>query len=264
MFILSAHYFLSWEYCSNTYIFSFLALASKGAVVKEKVALHVRIGQDSKSALFPTVSSQIGFLRTALEKGIADLFSPNDEFTLVARGKIPLVIEVDNRDEIIRIIQLKKELEHKGANLKFALLGAVEAWTVAEYIAEAEIGVILKPYLCTPVQWTAQKCLPGAPLSNETGLSHLHKAGVKVGLAALEGEDVRQLSWIAGWARSDLGLNEKEAVGLVSWNLADIVGLSNAPAGLVIYNGDPFEFGAKVSAIVGGGKTGIQCNPRAF
>ncbi|KAG0036351.1 hypothetical protein BGZ82_004349 [Podila clonocystis] len=240
------------------------ALASKNAVIKEKVALHVRIGQESKSIAFPTVSSQIGFLRTALEKGLADLFSPNDEFTLVARGKIPLVIEVDNRDEIIRIIQLKKELEHKGANIKFALLGAVEAWTVAEYLAEAEIGVILRPYLCTPVQWTAQKCLPGAPLSNETGLSHLHKAGVKVGLAAFEGEEVRQLSWIAGWARSDLGLTEKEAVGLVSWNLADIVGLPNAPSGLVVYNGDPFEFGAKVSAIVGGGKTGIQCNPRAF
>ncbi|KAF9199548.1 hypothetical protein BGZ59_003896, partial [Podila verticillata] len=56
----------------------------------------------SKSALFPTVSSQIGLL-----------FSPNDEFTLVAYGKIPLVTEVDNHDEIIRVIYLKKELEHK-------------------------------------------------------------------------------------------------------------------------------------------------------
>ncbi|KAF9368892.1 hypothetical protein CPB97_004168, partial [Podila verticillata] len=191
------------------------------------------------------IKDKIGILRTALEKGVADLASPNDEFTLDARGKIPLVIEVDNGDEIIRIIQLKRELEHKGTNIKFVLLGAIEAWTVAEYLAEAEVGVILKPYLFTPVQWTAQKCLPGAPLSNETGLSHLHKAGVKVGLAALESED-------------------KEAVGLVSWDLADIVSLPNTPAGLVIYNGDPFEFGAKVSAIVRGGKTGIQCNPRAF
>ncbi|KAF9436290.1 hypothetical protein BGZ76_004354 [Entomortierella beljakovae] len=240
------------------------ALDVEGAIIKEKVALHVRIGQDSKSKLFPTISSQIGFLRSALRKGLSDLFHPEDGFALAAAGKIPLVIEVENRDEIIRLIQLKKQLEHEGAKVKFALLGAVEAWTVAEHLAEAEIGVILRPYLCTPVHWTAQKCLPGAPLSSETGLSVLHKAGVKVGLAAHEPEDVRQLSWIAGWAKSDLGITEKEAVGLVSWNLAEIVGLVPNPTGLVLYSGEPFEFGAKISAIVGGGKRGIQCNPRAF
>lgn len=232
------------------------------AIIKEKVALHVRIGQDSKSTLFPTVSSQISYLRRTLTKALLNPFG--DEFSQVVQGKLPLVIEVDNRDEIIRLIQLKKELEREGAKLKVALLSATEAWTVAEHLAEAEIGVILRPYLCTPVQWTAQKCLPGAPLSEETGLSILYKAGVNVGLAAHEPEDVRQLSWIAAWARSDLNITEKEAVGLVSWNLAKIVGLPTGPTGLVIYNGSPFEFGAKVSAIVGGGKTGIQCSPRAF
>ncbi|KAG9323212.1 hypothetical protein KVV02_007944 [Mortierella alpina] len=240
------------------------ALSSNNAIIKEQVALHVKIGDEAKSTLFPTVSSQIKYLRTALEKGLQDLFTPNDEITLVARGKIPIVIEVHNRDEIIRLIQLKKNLESDGAKIKMALLGATEAWTVAEYLAEAEIGVILRPLLCTPVQWTAQQCLPGLPLSKETGLSILHRAGVKVGLAAHEPEDVRQLSWIAGWARSDLNISEKEAVGLISWNLAEIVGLRSNPAGLVVYNGNPFEFGAKVAAIVGGGKTGIQCNPRAF
>ncbi|GJJ68433.1 hypothetical protein EMPS_00779 [Entomortierella parvispora] len=240
------------------------AISPKGAILKEKVALHVRIGQASKSPLFPTVSSQISFLRSALEKGLSELFHPNEEFSLVTRGKIPLVIEVHNRDEILRLLQIKKQLEKSGAQIKMSLIGATEAWTVAEALAEAEVGVILKPFLCTPVQWTAQQCLPGAPLTNETGLSVLYKAGVKVGLAAHEPEDVRQLSWIAGWARSDLGISEKEAVGLVSWNLAEIVGLPTGPTGLVIYNGDPFEFGAKVSVIVGGGKSGIQCNPRAF
>ncbi|KAF8971311.1 hypothetical protein BGZ46_010308 [Entomortierella lignicola] len=240
------------------------AFTPKNAIIKEKVALHVRIGQSSKSEAFPTVSSQIGFLRLALQKGLTDIFHPTDEFAHVASGKLPLIVEVDNRDEIIRVIQLKKALEREGAKIKLSLLSAVEAWTVAEHLAEANIGVILRPYLCTPVQWTAQKCLPGAPLSNETGLSVLHKAGVKVGLAAHEPEDVRQLAWIAGWAKSDLGITEKEAVGLVSWNLAEIVGLPTSPSGLVIYNGEPFEFGAKISAIIGGGKTGVQCNPRAF
>lgn len=235
-------------------------------MLKEKVALHVKIGQESKSTLFPTISSQIHFLRSSLHKGLSNVFNADDAFAQAARGR-PLVVEVHNRDEIIRVVQVKAELEKQGAHIRLVLLGATEAWTVADYLAKENVSVILQPYLCSPTRWTAQRCLPGAPLSKETGLSALHKAGVQVGLSALEYEDLRQMSWFAGWARSDLGLTEQEAVGLVSWNLAKIVGLSKEAveaAGVVIYNGSPFEFGPKVAAIVGGGKPGIQCNPRAF
>ncbi|KAF9364872.1 hypothetical protein BGX34_000099 [Mortierella sp. NVP85] len=241
-----------------------LSSPGAGAILKEKAALHVRIGQESKSTLFPTISSQIGFLRSSLIKGLSSVFDPYSEWAQVARGKLPLIVEVHNRDEIVRVIQIKKELEHLGAKLKVGLLGATEAWTVAEHLARANIGVILNPYTCTPKRWTALQCLPGAPLTQDTGLTALYKAGVTVGLAAEEFEDVRQLSWIAGWARSDLGLSEREAVGLLSWNLEDIVGLSRQPDGLVIYNGSPFEYGAKVTILVEGGRSGIQCNPRAF
>ncbi|KAF8936533.1 hypothetical protein EDD21DRAFT_425833 [Dissophora ornata] len=239
-------------------------LSSKDAILKEKVALHVRIGQSSKSSLFPTISSQIAFLRSSLEEGLGNILHPDSEFSLVVRGVIPLIVEVHNRDEIVRLIQIKEDLEHQGAKIKMGLLGATEAWTVAGHLADANISVILSPYHCTPAQWDFQRCLPGAPLTPETGLSVLYKAGVTVGLAAAEFEDVRQMPWIAAWARSDLDISEKEAVGLLSWNLAEIMDLPTGPSGLVIYNGSPFEFGAKVSAIVGGGKSGIQCNPRAF
>ncbi|KAF9388150.1 hypothetical protein CPB97_001526 [Podila verticillata] len=239
------------------------ALSNKKAVLKERVALHIAIGQSYKSTLFPSISSQIGYLRDSLESALLSHSTPN-HFAQVVRGQLPLVIEVENRDEMIRLIQMKKDLESQGARLKVTFLGATEAWTVAEHLAEAQIGVILRPLLCMPIMWESQRCLAGAPLTQETGLSVLYKAGVKVGIAAKEPEDVRQLAWLAGWARSDLGLNEKEATGLVSWNLAELVGLSTATSGLVIYNGDPFEFGAKVAVIVGGGKTGIECSPRAF
>ncbi|KAF9303528.1 hypothetical protein BGZ74_003561 [Mortierella antarctica] len=243
------------------------ALSNKKAILKERVALHVAIGQYTKSQLFPSISSQIGYLRDSLENALSHSHTPlpsMSHFVQVVKGQLPLVIFVENRDEMIRLIQLKKDLESQGARLKVTFLGATEAWTVAEHLAEAQIGVILRPLLCMPLMWESQRCLAGAPLTQETGISVLYKAGVKVGIAAHEPEDVRQLAWLAGWARSDLGLAEKEATGLVSWNLAELVGLSTAPSGLVIYNGDPFEFGAKVAAIVGGGKTGIDCNPRAF
>lgn len=225
--------------------------------------MHVAVGQYYKSTLFPSISSQIGYLRDSLESALLSN-SPANHFAQVVKGQLPLVIDVENRDEMIRLIQLKKDLESQGARLKVTFLGAIEAWTVAEHLAEAQIGVILRPLLCMPEMWDSQRCLAGAPLTQETGLSVLYKAGVKVGIAAKEPEDVRQLAWLAGWARSDLGLAEKEATGLVSWNLAELLGMSTAPSGLVLYNGDPFEYGAKVAAIVGGGKTGIECNPRAF
>ncbi|KAF9979040.1 hypothetical protein BGZ73_007142 [Actinomortierella ambigua] len=235
------------------------ALSSKQAVLREKVALHVRLGQESKTkSLFPTISSQIGFLRHNLRNPTVP------EFKQVANGELPLIVEVENRDEIVRVIQLKKELAKEDIFIKVTLLGATEAWTVADHLVDASIGVILRPYLCTPVMWQAQQCLPGAPLSKDTGLSVLLKAGVKVGLSAVEQEDVRQLPWVAGWALSDLGLTEKEALGLVSWNLAELVDLPTGANGLVLYTGSPFKYGAKVGAILGGGKAGIQCNPRAF
>ncbi|KAF9578312.1 hypothetical protein BGW38_005953 [Lunasporangiospora selenospora] len=230
-------------------------------IIKEQAALHVKIGQGVKSELFPTVSSQIAFLRTLLDKALnAHIES---EYTPVINGKIPLVVEVNNRDEIIRVVELKKQLEKQGAKLRLTLFGAVEAWTVAEYLAENHVGVVLKPYKCTPVEWTAQKCLPGAPLTQDTSLTALYKAGVKVGLSVHEAEDVRQLVWVAGWARSDLGLSDEKAVDFISKNLRELAGLESSKD-VVIYDGNPFEFGAKISAIVGGGKTGVFCNPRAF
>ncbi|KAF9426206.1 hypothetical protein BGZ94_006821 [Podila epigama] len=244
------------------------ALSHKNAILKERVALHVTVGQAIKSQLFPSISSQIGYLRDSLERALHNApssASSLDHFAQVVKGQLPLVVNVENRDEMIRLVQMKKDLEAQGARLKVTFVGATEAWTLAQHLAKAEVGVILRPYRCLPMQWDSQKCLTGAPLTQDTGLSILHKAGVKVGLAAEEPEDVRLLAWMAGWARSDLGLAEKEAAGLVSWNLAELVGLdTDVLSGLVLYNGDPFEFGAKVAAIVGGGRDGIECNPRAF
>ncbi|KAG0345655.1 hypothetical protein BG004_003359 [Podila humilis] len=242
------------------------ALSDKKSILKQQVALHVGVGHEFKSTLFPSISSQIGYVRNELETALAlPLHTPSSShFAKVVRGELPLIAHVENRDEMIRLIEMKRELENQDARIKMTFLGATEAWTLAHHLAEAQVGVILRPLLCMPDTWHSQRCLAGAPLTQETGLSVLHKAGVKVGIAAKEPEDVRQLAWLAGWARSDLGLDEKEATGFVTWNLAELAGLSSSSSGLVLYNGSPFEFGAKVAAIVGGGKTGIECNPRAF
>ncbi|KAG0331876.1 hypothetical protein BG000_010523, partial [Podila horticola] len=95
------------------------------------------------------------------------------------------------------------------------------------YLAKAEIGAILHPYLCTPVHWTAlSACLE---LLLATRLVIRIAQGQRQGLfdrvRGQRGPPATLDHWMGC---SDLGLTE-EAVGLVSWNLADIVGLPNAP-----------------------------------
>ncbi|KAF9582989.1 hypothetical protein BGW38_010464 [Lunasporangiospora selenospora] len=233
-------------------------------ILQEKTALHIRIGHSAKSKLFPTISSQIAFLRKKLNDALNRVFEQDDPFALAVRGSLPLVVEVYNRDEMVRLVQVKRDLEHLGARILLVFQGATEAWTIAEHLTENNVGVILQSYHCRPDRWTAQQCLAGPPLTKETGLTALIRAGVKVGLAAEVSESVRELSWTAAEARSDLGLTTQEAAGLLSWNLAELVGIKNADnMGMVLYSGNPFEFGAKVSAIIGGGRPGIACNPRA-
>lgn len=66
-------------------------------------------------------------------------------------------------------------------------------------------------------------------------------------------------------------LTDTDAVGFVSWNLAEIFGLKHSngvplgalsagqPAEFVAYDGNPFEFGSKVQLVAGGGRRGVLC-----
>jgi imidazolonepropionase-like amidohydrolase len=66
-------------------------------------------------------------------------------------------------------------------------------------------------------------------------------------------------------------LTDVDAVGFVTWNIADIFGLRQSngvplgvlsagqPAELVAYDGNPFEIGTKVQLVAGGGRRGVIC-----
>ncbi|CEP11985.1 hypothetical protein [Parasitella parasitica] len=199
------------------------SILSDGALLSSAAALHLQIGNAVKSDSIPTVSSQIGFLREIF----TDNINMENRYGQAARGEIPLIIMVDNKDEIASIIQLKEKIIPKA---RIAIMGGAEAHLLASHLASAKIAVILRPYLCTPENFDSSHCLTGAPLTNGTAAHVLHYHGVKIGLGVSDDGWARNLAWDAGWLAAtspseDMRITETEAIKFVTTNLQEIFGL---------------------------------------
>ncbi|OAD01188.1 hypothetical protein MUCCIDRAFT_146514 [Mucor lusitanicus CBS 277.49] len=199
------------------------SILSNGAIMSSAAALHFQIGHAAKSDSFPTVSSQIAFLRQLF----TDNIHANNRYGEAARGELPLIIMVNNKDEIASIIQLKEKVVPKA---RMAIMGGAEAHLLAPHLAKAKIAVILRPYLCTPENFDSSHCLTGAPLTNGTAAHILHAHGVKIGLGVSDDGWARNLAWDAGWLAAtspseELKITEIDAIKFVTTNLQEIFGL---------------------------------------
>ncbi|CDS12474.1 hypothetical protein LRAMOSA04668 [Lichtheimia ramosa] len=245
-------------------------LDSSATIINQEAALHFTINHGSKL----TVSQQIAGIRELLLRH-ADKNDDSDVFARAAQGKLPVVVETNDKDEIASIIQMKQQVLSK---VQFIILGGAESHLVAKHLARNHIPVILMPARCYASTWQSRLCLYGPPLTPETVLDVLIQHGVNVGLASTEFEngDSRNLIWEAGWNLAhNTKLSEEDAIGLVTWNVAEIFGLDRpenpSPVGVlrqgrkadfVAYNGNPFEFGTSVLMVYGGGHSGPLCYPK--
>ncbi|CAO3577184.1 unnamed protein product [Absidia cylindrospora] len=204
------------------------SLLSEGSLLSSAVALHLQIGDSAKSTSFPTISSQISFIRQVLLENQQEA----NYYGKAARGDIPTVVSVNNKDEIATLIRLKDLIP----TLRLVILGGAESHLVAQHLAKADIPVILLPALCTPAEFDSIHCLTGAPLTNNGTAAHvLHRHGVKVGLGVSDDGFARNLAWDAGWLAATSpdnnnkkgrpgyhGITEDEAIRFVSTNLQEI------------------------------------------
>jgi hypothetical protein len=89
-----------------------LVLDEEATVVKEAVALHVRIGQGIAPSPYSSVSQQINALRQLLLKQfpIRRNHTQPDYFSDAAEGKIPIVIHTNDKDIIAAVVKLRNEL----------------------------------------------------------------------------------------------------------------------------------------------------------
>ncbi|ORZ24660.1 hypothetical protein BCR42DRAFT_316577 [Absidia repens] len=240
------------------------SLLSEGSLLSSAVALHLQIGDSAKSSSFPSVSSQIAFIRQVLlENQQADNY-----YGKAARGDIATVVAVNNKDEIATLIRLKSRIP----TLRLVILGGAEAHLLAQHLAKANIPVILLPALCTPAEFDSIHCLTGAPLTNGTAAHVLHRHGVKLGLGVSDNGLARNLAWDAGWLaatspkngdkhRPDYhGITEDEAIRFVSANLQEIFDNSNIDDRLdgqqsalendfTVWSGNPFDMNSHLVLI---------------
>lgn len=221
---------------------------SEGALITPAAALHLQIGDNAKSASFPTVSSQISFIRQILKDNV----DSKNVFGQAARGEIPTVVSVHNKDEIASLVLLK---QNHLPDTRFVVMGGAEAHLVAQHLADADIPVILRPTLCTPASFDSIHCLTGAPLTNGTAAHVLHRHGVKIALGVEDDGLARNLAWDAGWlaatspntATDDAShISEEEAMRFVTTNIQEIFGLSSSESmdgndEFVVWSNNPLQ-----------------------
>lgn len=155
------------------------------------------------------------------------------------KGETPVLVNVSREKDILKAIEWAADERNSDLNIVF--INVQEGWRVADKIAEAGIPCLVKA-LYLPVRDYDHVHRP------YENAGALHKAGVKVAMISSEVENVRNLSFEAGYAAA-YGLGREEALKAVTINPAEIFGIADLvgsieagkQANLFIADGDPFE-----------------------
>ena len=185
-----------------------------------------------------SITLQIQKLRELLTSDEA----PSPIYNRAARGDLPVVIHTNSKDVIAQMVAIKQE-----TNAHIVIAGGAEAHLLASELALADIPVLVAPFWgCEPLFWDARHCLPGPPLTDAFGPQVLIEAGVTVGIASRDdmNNHIQSSIWEAGWLAGPS--NHSLALDLVSRNVEKALMLSET-GDIVVYEGNPFEFGARVA-----------------
>lgn len=171
------------------------------------------------------------------------------------KGAIKLFVHADEARSILEILELKKKY-----GIEVVLVGAMEAWRVADIIAKSETPVILDKIHSLP-DYRADDIdqvyrMPAI----------LDEAGVKFALSIRGSWEVRNLPFIAGSAVA-YGLDYEKAVASITSNAAEICGAENIGtleqnkmATLIVSKGDLLEMQESVIeyAFIGGKRVDLS------
>ena len=235
---------------------------------RARAAMFVKIGGGAASKVGGSRAAAWTLLRRALDEArqlraghlaAADdrLFPEIDLEALrpVIDGAMPLAIQTDRQSDIAEAIRLKQDYQ-----LKLVLVGAAEAWTLADQIARAGVPVVMDPGADLPISYDAL----GARLDNA---AILDRAGVTLGVTLTA--NVIDMNYTAGLSSRVAaglavahGLPYASAIRALTLGPAIIWGASDragaiAPgksADLVIWDGDPLEPSSSPAAVIVGGR----------
>ncbi|KAK6193100.1 RNA-splicing factor [Pestalotiopsis sp. IQ-011] len=207
-----------------------------GGILLGEVGLHVVIGQNSRET--GSVSMAIKRLRGILDEHRNK--GNESAFGLVAEGRLPLIISVESS-----IVALKRDYK----DVYIVVNGGHGAPMVADELAAAGIPVIISATRPGPTNWDRRDVFVGPPLTRSPA-SILSEAGVDyaVSVAAeipVGDSRIHDLALEASWAAKYAGLNEHEAVQLVSKKVEGILRLK-ASKDIVLWENNPLQWGASV------------------
>ncbi|KAJ3028160.1 UNVERIFIED_CONTAM: hypothetical protein HDU68_002353 [Siphonaria sp. JEL0065] len=228
----------------------------RDAILVPDVGLHINLGHSAKESYAKSISAQFARLRSLLASP-----PPTSPFTQVLLGKLPLIVTVHDPNDISKLLNITSAYQ---PTLKLIIAGATGAWAVANEIAKAKAIVLLNPPRCQSYSWEQRWC----KRVGDGGPSHyeiLKGAGVSVLVSVKEADQVRSLWMEAGWATvgdSNGGkLDVLDAIGSVTWRVADAFGLGSGTGRVIVgerasfvgFNGGPVGFGFHVQ-VLGDGK----------
>eukprot|EP01091_Cochliopodium_minus_P017396 TRINITY_DN6804_c0_g1_i1.p1 TRINITY_DN6804_c0_g1~~TRINITY_DN6804_c0_g1_i1.p1 ORF type:complete len:880 (-),score=204.36 TRINITY_DN6804_c0_g1_i1:17-2656(-) len=229
-----------------------------GAIVKQDVSFDITLGNKAKKGgVFNSFSGQISQLRTYFSSA-----TPNVRIQQVLNGSIPLVVSVQQSDQIESLIRFKGEFNIPHV----VVLGGAESPLVATQLAAANITVILSPIRPTGEinfeEWNG--------FTNSSAPSYLVSKGVKVVISMKDTGNVRNLRWEAGLAYQE-GLSYFDALASITRYPAEVYGLLDSgvgnlqvglPASLVIFDGDPLSLDSNIRLVLNKGY--VACDPKQY
>ena len=187
-----------------------------------------------------------------------DLLKAEDAKALLAvlRGETRLLVHVEGANDMLRLIELKREFP----SIKMVFVGATEGWRVAAQLAQAGIPVIASALNDLPASFE----MLGATQSN---IGRLKDAGVQVAIGMINDRDSHQLRYTTQYAGNLVSLENVPGATGLSWNEAfaaissvpaDIIGVGDRygslkagkAADVVIWDGDPLELSSAPTAVI--------------
>lgn len=224
------------------------------AVLNEAAAQVVHLGQHGKEVAGGSRANALHMFELALQEAAdyqanraaikrgeyRDLHFSLDDLAALApvlQGKQPVIISVDRASDINRVLDLVGKYK-----LKAMLLGAQEAWRVADRLAAMNIPVIFDPINNLPMGYDSLGArLDAAAILEKAGVPMIFY-GMGFGAAPHNAAMVRQSAANA----VAHGLSEQAALAAITSTPAKLFGLNKGvakgkPADLVIWNGHPLE-----------------------
>ena len=173
----------------------------------------------------------------------------------VLRGETRLLIHVEGANDMLRLIELKRDFP----SVKMVFVGASEGWRIAPQLVEARIPVIASALNDLPATFE----MLGATQSN---IGRMKDAGVQVAIGMINDRDSHQLRYTTQYAGNIVslqfvpgatGLTWDEAFAAISSVPADIMGVGDRfgslkagkAADVVIWDGDPLELSSAATTV---------------